>query len=451
MKGFLIGCAGACSVAAVVGLTSMFATSSALIGLVAGGCVVVVVLLSQRALQQRVRRALRGETTSSTTGIEAEVATPIREFEQRLQGAVRDGLVARKLAEEQAQEAQRVLAALDDLVIVFDEFDEVVEANPAAIRLLGCATDGKPQLRTFLGDDVLAGAVAEAARGATIGETRRFEHETAGASETDSIAWQVSIRRLDESDRCVVVLHDVTRDREVARMKSDFVTKASHELRTPLSSIHAYIEMLADGEVEGAQQQAEFLRIVHEESARLSRLVDNMLDISRIEAGVAKPKRGVVDLARVSEKVVEAMKAQASERSIDLVIRANGDDLTVDGDEDMLAEVVENLVSNAVKYTPEGGRVAVSIDPDGLTASIVTTVTDTGLGIPPDDIDHLFEKFYRISRYEREARGTGLGLNLCRNIVEEVHHGRIGVDSTLGMGSRFWFSVPVRYSGAAAA
>jgi len=117
----------------------------------------------------------------------------------------------------------------------------------------------------------------------------------------------------------------------------------------------------------------------------------------------------------------------------------------------MLAEVVLNLVSNAVKYTPEGGRVAVSIAPDDLTASIVTTVTDTGLGIPPDDIEHLFEKFYRISRYEREARGTGLGLNLCRNIVEEVHQGRIGVDSTLGMGSRFWFSVPVRYSGAAAA
>ena len=298
---------------------------------------------------------------------------------------------------------------------------------------------------------MLGNAVAEAARGAAIGETRRFEHETTGAGENDSTAWQVSIRRLDESERCVVVLHDVTRDREVARMKSDFVTKASHELRTPLSSIHAYIEMLADGEVEGAEQQAEFLRIVHEESARLSRLVDNMLDISRIEAGVAKPQRGVVDLARVSDKVVETMRAQASERSIDLVIRANGDDLTVEGDEDMLTEVVQNLVSNAVKYTPEGGRVAVSIDPDGLTASVVTTVTDTGLGIPPDDIDHLFEKFYRISRYEREARGTGLGLNLCRNIVEEVHKGRIGVDSTLGMGSRFWFSVPVQYSGAAAA
>ena len=92
-----------------------------------------------------------------------------------------------------------------------------------------------------------------------------------------------------------------------------------------------------------------------------------------------------------------------------------------------------------------------SLDPDGLTSSIVTTVTDTGLGIPPDDLELLFEKFYRISRHEREVRGTGLGLNLCRNIVEEVHHGRIGVDSTLGMGSRFWFSVPVKSSGASSA
>lgn len=451
MKGLLIGIAGACCVATVVGLTTMVASSVVLVALVAGGGVALSVLITQHTIRIRVRRAVRGEVNPHATGIEAEVATPVREFAEQLQSAVRDGLVARRLAEEQAQEAQRVLAALDDLVIVFDEFAEVVEANLAARRISHCEDQGKPTLREFLGDDVLAGAVAEAARGATIGETRRFEHETPGPHDGESTAWQVSIRRLDASDRCVVVLHDVTRDREVARMKSDFVTKASHELRTPLSSIHAYIEMLADGEVEGAQQQADFLRIVHEESARLSRLVDNMLDISRIEAGVAKPQRGVVDLAQVSKKVVEAMRARASERSIDLVIRANGDDLTVEGDEDMLAEVVLNLVSNAVKYTPEGGRIAVSIDPDGLTASVVTTVTDTGLGIPPDDIDHLFEKFYRISRYEREARGTGLGLNLCRNIVEEVHHGRIGVDSTLGMGSRFWFSVPVRYSGAAAA
>ena len=183
----------------------------------------------------------------------------------------------------------------------------------------------------------------------------------------------------------------------------------------------------------------------------MSRLVENMLDISRIEAGVAKAERGAVDLGRVAARVVEAIRPKAAERSIDLVIRSESDGLVVDGDEDMLAEVVENLVGNAVKYTPEHGRVAVSIDPDDLTASVVTTVTDTGLGIPPDDIDRLFEKFYRIGRYERTARGTGLGLNLCRNIVEKVHQGRIGVDSTLGMGSRFWFSVPVRYSGSTAA
>jgi signal transduction histidine kinase len=396
-------------------------------------------------MRVRVRRALAGASKATIGGIEGVVAHALRDVRDRCAAAEREGLMVRRLAEDRAAQAERVLAALVDPIVVFDEFGEVVEANHAARSLAVVEVDRKPTLAAFFGDGVLAGAVLEASRGAASGETRRFEHQD------ESIVWEVLIRRLDENDRCVVVLHDVTRDREVARLKSEFVAKASHELRTPLSSIHAYVEMLAGGEVEGEEQKAEFLRIVHEETARLARLVDNMLDISRIEAGVARPQRMSVDLGRVADRVVGSMRLQAEERSITLVLRSCGQGLVVEGDEDMLAEVLENLVSNAVKYTPEGGRVVVSIDPDDLTASLVTTVTDTGLGIPPNDLDRLFEKFYRISRHEREVRGTGLGLNLCRNIVEEVHHGRIGVDSTLGMGSRFWFSVPVKYSGAAAA
>jgi two-component system phosphate regulon sensor histidine kinase PhoR len=122
-------------------------------------------------------------------------------------------------------------------------------------------------------------------------------------------------------------------------------------------------------------------------------------------------------------------------------------DLCVEGDADMLYQVVLNLISNGVKYTPDGGRVTIGGDSDNLTRSILVTVSDTGLGIPPDSLPKLFDKFYRVENYKRVAKGTGLGLSLCKHIVETVHHGQIGVESKLGMGSKFWFSVPMRYAG----
>jgi two-component system, OmpR family, phosphate regulon sensor histidine kinase PhoR len=137
----------------------------------------------------------------------------------------------------------------------------------------------------------------------------------------------------------------------------------------------------------------------------------------------------------------------------------------------MLLQVVLNLLSNAIKYTPEGGRITVSADMDGLgsgaqraaaspspsaiagaatiVASVIVTVADTGLGIPPDALPKLFDKFYRVENYKRIAKGTGLGLSLCKHIVETAHRGQIGVDSELGMGSKFWFSIPVHYAGSA--
>ena len=122
-------------------------------------------------------------------------------------------------------------------------------------------------------------------------------------------------------------------------------------------------------------------------------------------------------------------------------------DLGVEGDRGMLYQVVLNLLSNAVKYTPEGGRVTVSADSDNLTRCVLVSVSDTGLGIPPDALDKVFDKFYRVENYKRVAKGTGLGLSLCKHIVETLHNGQIGVESKLGMGSKFWFTVPMRYAG----
>ena len=176
-----------------------------------------------------------------------------------------------------------------------------------------------------------------------------------------------------------------------------------------------------------------------------------MLNISRIEAGIVQIDRENVDIKALTDRAVETLEPQAKSKKITLHKKMAAVGLTVEGDADMLYQVVLNLLSNAVKYTPDEGRVTIAADSDNLTRSVVVTVTDTGLGIPPDALPKLFDKFYRVENFKRVAKGTGLGLNLCKHIVQTVHHGHIGVESELGMGSKFWFSIPMRYAGSQAA
>jgi signal transduction histidine kinase len=242
----------------------------------------------------------------------------------------------------------------------------------------------------------------------------------------------------------VTVLRDLSREREVARLKSDFVSKASHELRTPLSSISAYIEMLVDGDAEDEDARQEFYKVISTETDRLRRLIDNLLNISRIEAGLMHIEREQVQIGELVERAVQSMMHQAKENNLDIHTKLAQVDLTITGDSDMLYQVIVNLLSNAIKYTPQGGRITVAADADHLTRSLHLSVADTGLGIAPDETEKVFDKFYRVENYRRIANGTGLGLNLCRHIVETLHNGQIGLDSTLGMGSRFWFTIPMQ-------
>jgi len=158
-----------------------------------------------------------------------------------------------------------------------------------------------------------------------------------------------------------------------------------------------------------------------------------------------------VDFVEVAREVVEVMQPQARLKNITLLVRGGPAVYTAQACRDMMHQVILNLVSNAVKYTPEGGRVTVAVENDDATRSTLVTVSDTGLGIPPDALPNMFQKFYRIENYKRVAKGTGLGLNLVKHIVETVHGGQVGVQSTVGMGSKFWFTIPFEASGRLAA
>jgi two-component system phosphate regulon sensor histidine kinase PhoR len=348
------------------------------------------------------------------------------------------------------------MQGLEDPVLIIESGGEVSEFNHAAAALRGVKVeDGGRSVESLLPCRVAAREIQDLARGLSeteLGVVRRTNFTFTDDDEARTIRdFTVTLRRLDQSERVLVVIHETTREREIARIKSEFVAKASHELRTPLSSIRATLEMLEEGDLDEIETRTEMLGIATEETGRLARLVEDMLDISRIEAGVARPRIEAVDLGEIAEEVLDGLRAAADRKSLDLSLRLRDEGLVVEGDREMLATVIGNLAGNAVKYVPDGERVVVEIAPDDLTRSVVVTVTDTGLGIPPDDLPRIFEKFYRVARYERRARGSGLGLDLCRNIVEEVHQGRIGVDSTIGEGARFWFGVPAKHASTLAA
>jgi two-component system phosphate regulon sensor histidine kinase PhoR len=381
--------------------------------------------------------------------------------EQTLKNQLRDLEIRHRVSEAQRCQIEEVLHSLRDGVVVTDAFNEIVMANEAAARTLAFELEEAThrQIDKVVRDGRVPRLIMDCRDNANFSDRRHVEYEIDGgidgSGKPRSRVFDVSLTCVEnhnsEVSGVVTILHDLTREREVSQMKSDFVSKASHELRTPLSSIRAYVEMLVDDEADDEEARQEFYKIIQGETDRLGRLIDNMLNISRIEAGIVQIERENVDLKPLVGRALDALEPQAREKKISLHQKLVPVDLCVEGDSDMLYQVILNLVSNGVKYTPEGGRITVSADSDNLTRSVVVTVADTGLGISPDDLPKLFEKFYRVENYKRVAKGTGLGLNLCRHIVETVHRGQIGVESQLGMGSRFWFSIPMQYAGSQAA
>lgn len=370
-------------------------------------------------------------------------------------GKLREAEIRLSLAEAECSHAESILDSLRDAVLVTDQFNEVMLANSSAERLLGVNDAGaehKP-LDQVVSDESLRQMIKDVSKSGVSARQKRVEHTMPAepAAGSPNAAFDVTIACLPEIRNTpggvVTILRDVTREKEIAQMKSDFVSQASHELRTPLASINAYVEMLIDGEAATEEARGEFYSIIKGEVDRVSRMIDNMLNISRIEAGIISIERSEVDFAKVVREVVETMQPQAKAKRIMLIEKVGPLIYTAEADRDMMYQVVMNLVSNAIKYTPEEGRVTVSVENDDASRSVLVAVQDTGLGIPPEARARLFEKFFRVENYKRFAKGTGLGLNLVRQIVETVHRGKIDVDSEVGMGSRFWFTVPYEFQG----
>ncbi|HEY8532174.1 MAG TPA: ATP-binding protein, partial [Limnochorda sp.] len=235
-------------------------------------------------------------------------------------------------------------------------------------------------------------------------------------------------------DGAVAVLRDVTEMRRLEQVRTEFVANVSHELRTPLTAIKGFIETLLDGAVDDPATARRFLEIVRRETDRLVRLINDLLDLSRLESPHLEVQLVPVDLKPLVEECLELFRHRAASRSIELSCELQGS-LWALGDASLIRQVLVNLVDNAVKYTPPGGRVWISGGLEGSWAELA--VSDTGPGIPGRALNRVFERFYRVDKARsRDMGGTGLGLSIVRHAVER-QGGRVWVESAPGEGSTF--------------
>lgn len=223
-------------------------------------------------------------------------------------------------------------------------------------------------------------------------------------------------------------------------MKSEFLSTAAHELRTPLTSILGFSEILLKRNLD-EKRKNRFLKIINEESVGLSALINDLLDLSRIESGKGfKIKMAPIEIKEVILENVDTFEAQGDKHTFK--VNLPGDLLKIEADKDKIDQVIENLIGNAVKFSPQGGKITVLVE--RVKGKIEISVSDNGIGIPEKDLPHIFEKFHRAENASSEAiGGTGLGLSIVKYIVES-HAGKIWAESELRKGSTFSFTLPLK-------
>jgi two-component system phosphate regulon sensor histidine kinase PhoR len=378
----------------------------------------------------------------------AEFAQDVEELEMARSAA---DVRVRRTAVERDQ-LREILSGLTDPVLAVDQFGEIVLANPSAEKLLDVklTPEQHPALEQLRRCEQLVSMLGETRRRRS--STQRTAEVSLPDEEGKPHWYRVNCRTLAHqlepqtaADRgtfhgAVAVLTDITGQKAIQKRNAEFVSAVSHEMKAPLSSIRAYVELLVDGEADDERTQEEFLSVINNQADRLQRLIDNLLNLARIEAGVVAVNKSPLSLNELLAEAVEVMHPAAEQKEIVLEAEFSPLYLGVLADRDMLLQAAINLLSNAVKYTRAGGQVTLRSKLNDQ--EVVFEVEDTGVGLSAEDCQKVFEKFYRVKKDRDMAPGTGLGLALVKHIAEDVHGGRIEVASELGRGSTFRVSLP---------
>jgi PAS domain S-box-containing protein len=363
------------------------------------------------------------------------------------QSAQRLGKLAHAYQAETTK-SQAVLEGIADGVMVADSTGKVILFNAAAVRILGIPREAilGRNIQDMSGLYDLVGSawvtLADGWQSNVDGAGTSYIEETLEIGDR-IVSVHLSPVYLDpEFLGTVSVFRDITRDVEVARMRSDIVSTVSHELRTPMTAIKGFLELILMGTTgHVSEEQRHFLSIVKSNVDRLSDLVEDLLNLSNIETGQLPLQLETVSFQIALQNVLDSLRGKIEEKDLELVVEVPFDLPPVRADRDRLIQILTNLVSNAYKYTPIGGRICITAT--SQNGFLRATVADTGIGISEEDRPKIFAPFFRADHpLVRDSSGTGLGLSIVKNLVE-MHGGELVVVSELGTGSEFSFTIPL--------
>ncbi len=399
-------------------------------------------LLVSRAFSDRVerlkefsRRVAEGDFRplpgdGSGDALEA-LGTSLNQTAARLDGTIRTLTEERNLS-------SAILGSMVEGVAVVNGAERLVFANPGFAGILGI--DVPPQSGSALVEIVRQSELIEAVRAVLGGEPRVEAEVVTGTLRQHFFAATVASVSAGKTSGAIIVLHDITDLRKLERVRRDFVANVSHEFKTPLTAIQGFAETLLAGALEDAQNRGRFLEIIVEHSRRLARLTDDLLKLSKMDADRLELEISDTSVSQFVSTCLETAQRRAIEKQLEIIVEVPENLPDIAADRRRLAEVLQNLLDNAIQYTLPGGQITLSAAREGR--EVVFTVSDTGIGIPKADQPRIFERFYRVDvARSREVGGTGLGLAIAKHLVE-VHGGRLWVESEIGQGSQFHFSIP---------
>lgn len=340
---------------------------------------------------------------------------------------------------EERNLSSAILGSMVEGVAVVNGAERLVFANPGFAEILGL--DVPPVAGSSLLEIVRQRELIDAVRLVLGGQPRVEAEIVTGTLRQHFFAATVASVRAGETSGAVIVLHDITALRKLERIRRDFVANVSHEFRTPLTAIQGFSETLIAGAINDPNNRDRFLAIILDHSRRLARLTEDLLRLSEMDAERLELEIRRVGVAQLVESCYETAQRRAAEKGLTLSLQLPASTPDVAGDTRRLQEVLQNLLDNAIQYTLPGGEIVLSAETKN--EEVIFTVADTGIGIPQSDQPRIFERFYRVdAARSREAGGTGLGLSIAKHLIE-AHGGRIWVESEIGAGSKFHFSVPI--------
>jgi len=358
---------------------------------------------------------------------------------------------------------ETLVSTIADGALLLDSDMRIVLANPAAIKIMGWDHDltqndwkGKSILNIL--PDRLSADLGRSLMQIATGDREGGEFRIMASGDKDSVLahafriWITSVLSTSNAIKGIAItIQDITREVELNAAQSRFISNVSHELRTPLFNIKSFIETLHEyGDELSDDQKKEFLGTANSETDRLTRLVNDVLDLSRLESG-RQFHFSAIDLSETIEQTVRTYKLNASSKGVELIHEIAPNLERIWGNYDLILQVLSNLVGNALKFTETGGKVTIriypwqdqtTIQPHRTVNYVRVEVEDTGYGIPAEDCDRIFDRFFRVEDKVHTLEGTGLGLSIVRNIIEK-HHSEIHIKSTVGVGSTFWFDLSV--------